>query len=253
LSKSLAAAMAVSVLLGWAGTARAYRPFDGTHADVAEEGNYEVEIGPAYLREGDGRFLIAPWIINNVGIARGHELVLEAKYFRTLSDPSPASRSRLLGTGLFWKALLRRGSEQEGTGPSVATELGPLLPQLGDKGGFGASFTALVTQRWRAFGVHLNLGNALDREQRYVFFLGTIFEGPKAWTVRPVAEVFLERTFQSPKFGDGLTRSALVGLMYPCRDDLTLDAGARIARNGSTDSYEVRAGLTWAIRMWGGP
>jgi hypothetical protein len=41
--------------------ARAYRPCDGTDADVAEYGHFELELGPThYYREGDRNFLIAP-------------------------------------------------------------------------------------------------------------------------------------------------------------------------------------------------
>jgi hypothetical protein len=41
--------------------ASAYRPFDGRDADVAEFGDFELELGPTqYYREGDRNFLAAP-------------------------------------------------------------------------------------------------------------------------------------------------------------------------------------------------
>ena len=44
-----------------ASRADAYRPFDGTDADVAELGSFELELGPAHFYDDNGQSsLIAP-------------------------------------------------------------------------------------------------------------------------------------------------------------------------------------------------
>jgi hypothetical protein len=50
---SVAALIAAALVVCWDGAARAYRPFDGTDATVAETGEVEIELGPVeYLRDG---------------------------------------------------------------------------------------------------------------------------------------------------------------------------------------------------------
>jgi hypothetical protein len=44
---SLLAVFASGLLLGWTSEARAYRPFDGTDAAVADPGEVEIELQPA--------------------------------------------------------------------------------------------------------------------------------------------------------------------------------------------------------------
>jgi hypothetical protein len=59
---------AAAMLTCWAGAARAYRPFDGTDAAVAETGEMEIELGPVeYLRDGADRTLLAPDLRINYG------------------------------------------------------------------------------------------------------------------------------------------------------------------------------------------
>src|SRR3954468_22477200 len=105
-------ASVVLAALLWSGTAQAYRPFDGTDADVAARGEYELELGPAgYVGEGGNKTAVAPWMIHNLGIADGHELVLEGRHFVRLGD-GDVPRSRVTDTGLFLKSVLRNGSLQ---------------------------------------------------------------------------------------------------------------------------------------------
>src|SRR5207253_11066430 len=60
----------------------AYRPFDGTDADVADVGQFELEMGPAhYLSSPEGRYLVAPATVLNLGVAPGFELVVDFKDF----------------------------------------------------------------------------------------------------------------------------------------------------------------------------
>src|ERR1700704_5853549 len=61
-----------------AGSARAYRPFDLTDADVAKRHNFEIELGPAEFVGVDSEHsLRAPSLAINYGLATGRELVLE--------------------------------------------------------------------------------------------------------------------------------------------------------------------------------
>ena len=60
---------AIPIVLIWTSSsvpALAYRPFDGTDAAVTDEGEMEIELGPAeYQREGSERTLIAPAVTLN--------------------------------------------------------------------------------------------------------------------------------------------------------------------------------------------
>jgi hypothetical protein len=73
--------------------------------------------------------------------------------------------------------------------------------------------------------VHVNLAGAVTRQQHGALFIGAIVEGPRGWTVRPVAELF-----HAPEFGQQRTSSALVGALWQIRDTLSIDAAVRRAR-----------------------
>jgi hypothetical protein len=75
-------------------------------------------------------------------------------------------------------------------------------------------------------------------------FLGGIIEGPSKWTVRPVAEFFYEK-----EFGQAETVSALIGLIWQVRDNLSFDVGLRHALTNGHFVNEVRAGLTFGFRL----
>jgi hypothetical protein len=68
--------------LSWAERASAYRPFDGTDANVAEPREVELEIGPVgYERQGSDHYLVAPALVFNYGVHPGFEAVVEAMPF----------------------------------------------------------------------------------------------------------------------------------------------------------------------------
>ena len=242
------AAISALALLCHAGPALAYRPFDGTDADVAKAGETEIEFGPVqWLRQGGKRFLQAPALIANVGLSREHELVVEGRHEIALDREPGEPRSALIDDGAFIKQVLRRGVLQDEPGVSVATEYGVLLPEVNGTHGTGFSLAGIVSQRWQAATVHLNAVLARTREHEPDLFLGTIAEGPFAWTLRPVAEVFTERTRGGPR-----TDSLLVGAIWRVREGLSFDAGVRSARVGDEAVHEVRLGLTWAFALKGG-
>jgi hypothetical protein len=223
-------------------TASAYRPFDGTDAAVADKDKMEIEIQPAgILKDASGKTLIAPAARFNYGLTETWEAVLEGKFENPLSPPGPAN---LTAAGAFLKGVLREGSLQKKSGPSVATEFGVLLPDSRGPSQFGASLAGIVSQRWDWGAIHLNGVAELTREHRADLFAGVIIEGPSKWTVRPVAEVFYEK-----EFGKAETVSGLVGLIWQVREDLSFDIGLRHALTDGHPVNEIRAGMTVAFSV----
>jgi hypothetical protein len=227
-------------LTAWSPVAWAYRPFDGTDAAVAAVGEMEIELQPAgCLRDAEGTSLIAPHTVINYGLSEGWEAVFEGTGQTPLS---PAGPTNLIGADAFLKHVLVPGSLQDKTGPSVATEFGVLLPDSTGNSGVGASLAGIVSQRWNWGTVHFNAETALTREHHGDVFAGVILEGPYAWSVRPVAEIFYEN-----EFGKRETISGLVGLIWQVRDNLSFDVGIRHALTGGHPVDEVRAGLTFGF------
>ncbi len=247
--RAISAMAAASLAIGWASPARAYRPFDGTDADVADVGNFELELGPAGLYDaGTGHYLVAPATVLNLGFARGWEAVVDFQNFVAL-DPTPSQpRLRLLETDALLKALVVPGSLQDaGPGPSAAVEFGPLLPEVNGDSGVGASCDVIVSQRWPGLVIHANNWIQLTRGTRHLdWFEGMIFEGSLENAFRPVGEVFVEHEWVA-----GVTTwSGLVGGIWRARSGLDLDVGLREARVGGQGITEVRFGLTWTLGMW---
>lgn len=220
----------------------AYRPFDSTDADVAPAGEFELELGPlGRLRQGERKFLVAPAVIANVGLAGDRELVIQGTREVPLNRNEGESRSVLDDNGAFIKQVLRRGVLQGESGMSVATEYGFLLPPIPGHG-TGFSVAGIASQRWEAGTIHLNAVAARTRDQEPDLFLGAIVEGPVRWTVRPVAEVFTEKAAGSARID-----SRLVGAIWRASEGLTFDVGLRYAQAGSLPVHELRVGLTWSF------
>jgi hypothetical protein len=229
-------------IIGWSGISFAYRPFDSTDAAVADVGQLEVELGPVqFRRTNEEQTVIAPAYVLNFGFVKNWELVLEGRREHSL-PPADDTRNRFVGDALFFKGVLREGALQDKSGPSVAVEFGPLLPGLNDEQGWGAAWLGIVSQRWSGGTIHFDLGIALTREHRSDLFVGTIFEGPYDWTVRPVAEVVYEREFNTIEL-----YSVLGGAIWKVSDDLSFDFGVREAWVNRQPVTEIRAGLTFAI------
>ena len=237
--------LAVLVLL-LALPARAYRPFDGTDAAVAERGDLEVELGPVgYLREGAERFLVTPAIIANLGLLRDTELVVESRHHLLLGASGEAPRSRLVDSAVSVKQVLREGELQDATGPSVAVELGLLLPAWHEPPGAGVSLAAIVSRKSRIAAVHLNAAAAVRNGQHVELFGSAIAEGPDDWAVRPVAEIFVQ-----PEIDVATTVSALVGAIWRTSNAVSFDAGLRLARAAGQAVLEGRLGLTFAVSVF---
>lgn len=241
-ARALAWRLPLALAVAWPLAATAYRPFDGTDAAVAAKGRFELEAGPlGYLAEGGDRALVAPSVVLNWGLADRLEVVLEGQHLVRLGSAIGA-RQRVEDAALSLKGVLREGSLQERSGPSVATEVAALLPTLRGEQGAGAEWALVVSQRWPDLTVHLNGAAAWTRAHEPAASADVILEGPDAWTVRPVAEARVERERSAPT-----TVSGLVGAIWRVRDALSLDAGLREARAGGVGTTEVRLGLTWGF------
>jgi hypothetical protein len=101
-------------------------------------------------------------------VARNWEVVLEGRHVRRISDDTGEPRSSLEDTGLFAKGVVREGSLQEKSGPSVAVEVGPLLPTIHGESGAGFSLAAICSQQFSKLTVHLN-GATLRTRAGYDF------------------------------------------------------------------------------------
>jgi hypothetical protein len=223
----------------------AYRPFEGTDADVAKPGTIEIEMQPAgVLLEGSQRSLVAPATVLNIGLVPGWEAVFEGRVLSPLAPSEDASGPSLVGASALLKGVLRPGSLQDKPGPSVATEFGVLLPGVNAEAGFGASIAGIVSQRWEWGTVHFNAATALTREHHADLFVSTIVEGPYSWTVRPVAEVFFEE-----EFGHARTISGLLGAIWRVRDDLSFDVGIRHAVTNRHPVNELKLGMTFGFQL----
>ena len=99
------------------------------------------------------------------------EAVLEGQVETPFSPSGPSS---LAATGAFLKHVLRDGSLQDKTGPSIATEFGVLLPEVHDDSRFGASVAGIISQRFDWGTIHLNGAAALLRDQSADLFVSAI-------------------------------------------------------------------------------
>jgi hypothetical protein len=230
--------------------AQAYRPFESTDADVVDRGEVEVELEPVGYLDDGSELLVVPDLVVNVGVHPRLELVVEGRGFVALDRDADERRYRLVDTALLAKGLLRRGSLQGEEGPSVALEVGALLPTLHDESGLGAEGIGIVSQRWSHLTAHLNGTVARTRGETWELGAGLILEGPERFRVRPVVEGTFFRAI-----GEKSEASGLVGLIWEARDDLAFDLAFRYARDDGTDVREVRAGLSWSFTglLGGGP
>jgi hypothetical protein len=235
----------VAVVVGLAcatPSAFAYRPFDGTDANVADPGEVELEIGYlGYVRDHDGRSLNVPALVANIGLEGKGELVIEGKALTRLGDAPGVRRIQLDDVAISFKQVHRNGVLQEERGPSVATECGLLLPSnSGERAGLACA--VIASQHWRAATTHINASISRNRESRWQQFAGGIVEGLSAGNVRPVAEFF-----SSHASGEGRTDSMLLGLIWQRSKAFAFDVGVRKARGADGSLTEVRAGLTWSF------
>jgi hypothetical protein len=223
--------------------AAALRPFEGTDAAVADYREVEVELQPAgVLTQGARKTVTAPEWVVNLGFAPDWEAVFQAQGRIPFGQPDQSFS--VGGAGMMLKHVLREGSLQDKSGPSIATEFGVLLPGIGTEPGVGATVSGIVSQRFEWMTIHLNAAATLTRDQHADGFLDAIIEGPSTWKVRPVAEIFYEN-----EIGTAQTVSGLVGAIWQVNDNLSFDFGFRHALVGGQTANEIRAGMTFGLPM----
>jgi len=243
------ASLVLLCLLTVASSAQAYRPFDGTDADVAGLGDFELELGPVHwFSQGSSHYLLAPATVLNLGFMPRWELVIDFQNSVGLDQPPGEAGDRLLDTDVLVKAILHEGSLQDkGSGPSVAAEFGPLVPEVSGEQGFGASLDVITSEHWESLTIHVNSWLELSRGNlRPDWFEGAIVEGNLDAPLRPVSEWYVAYDFGSQT----TTVSGLVGGIWKATDGLDLDVGLREASVGGDRSTEVRLGLTWTLGVW---
>jgi hypothetical protein len=246
LTAGLRATLAIGLLSLAAAPAHAYRPFDSTDASVPAPGEFELELGPlGLIDEGGRRTLVAPKVILNLGVLPDWEVVLEGRQLVSLGEGSEEPRYRLVDTGAFVKGVVRHGSLQGRTGPSVGVEVGALLPTVNGDPGVGMAGLLILSHRLPALTAHLNAVASYTRTQEWVFATGLILEGPSSWVVRPVAEGVVEQVAGGERLVSGL-----MGAIWRADEDLVLDVAGRAVRVADANIWEVRAGLTWFTQLW---
>jgi hypothetical protein len=232
--------------LAWTKQALAYRPFDGTDADVAAPREVELEVGPIGLeRQGGQRRLVTPALVVNYGLAPGLEAVLEGRNRWSLRAREGAE---LEDVAASLKSVLREGALQGGTGVSVAVETGLLLP--GSESRLGLHVASIFSWRWPALTLHLNFGNDLLSSVHYEAVSSLMIEGPERWRVRPVGELLVARDFGRQELIHGLAGSALVGVVASWSEAWSFDFALRHGSAERVSEDEVRAGFTWAFESW---
>jgi len=240
------AALAAFVLGLYARPVFAYRPFDGTDAAVADVNETEVELQPfGYQKTGSQSTAVAPFVVYNYGFADRWEMVLQTEM---LSPITGGGQPSVAATGAFLKYVIIPGSLQDksGSGISIATEFGPLLPGINAEPGVGFSWAGIVSQRWDWGTAHFNVEANLTRDHQAEAFVGVILEGPRDWKVRPVFETFYDKVWTETE-----SRSVLVGAIWQVEKDLSLDAAYRYATVNGHAVNEIRAGLTFAFKEEG--
>jgi hypothetical protein len=108
--------------------------------------------------------LVATETVLNFGFSKNWELVLQGRLETPVSSSEPPS---LTTTELLLKHVLREGSLQDRSGPSVATEFGLLLPGINRGPGTGAIWAGIVSQRWDWGTTHVNVATWVTRDQRF--------------------------------------------------------------------------------------
>jgi hypothetical protein len=236
-------ALLVVVVLGVAPSARAYRPFDETDADVAEPNVLELELGPTQFQWAAGRASFVPSFIINYGVVPDWEVVLDTAASGAIAGPRGTGETFQFQAGLAMKHVLRRGSLQDGTGLSVAIEPELLFPDTSPVSGVGVAAGVILSQRWTSLTAHLNLVPAWNRAHHFQGLVGVIVEGPNDWAVRPVGELYV----QVEPSVSSVTVSGLVGVIWRASKRVSPDFAIRVATEGGTSLFEVRLGITWDI------
>jgi hypothetical protein len=234
----MALALAGSTII-WSTAGWAYRPYDSTDADVAEDDELEIELGWRDLKlEPDEEQALGA--VFNFGIGHEREIVLEGEWQRYESQAT-GTQSAIADVGLFLKQVHRAGSLQGESGVSVASECGVLIPTKAEDSGPGGECTLIASHNSSMLSWHANAGIAYETDHRWASTLGLIVEGPESWRIRPGLELLREEVA-----GESAEVSVLVGAVWNASDGLAFDLAYRRAIEPSSEPSEWRIGMTWS-------
>ena len=232
---------AACVLMLPASHAWAYRPFESTDAAVEETNELEVQLGYFVLKRIEGKTIpFIPQVELDYGILGRFELEGEFEV-----EESPDEGIQLDDPEIEFKGLLREGVLQKKSGPSIALEMGLLLPSteeeerdLGFKG-FG-----ILSERLSFFTCHINLGGGLNREDRNPFALwGVIGEV----AVNPTFRFVGEFNGEHPE-GESYDNSGLLGFIWYSKElNSYFDVGVRKGISGEEADWELTTGVTFSF------
>jgi len=239
----MVAAVRWFAILVWLGAAPAfaYRPFDQTDADVAPVNEFELEFGPVGVTASKHFSGLTPSFVLNYGIAPRLELVFDGLSQIGFGSARVGNSSWDFDSALLLKAVLLKGALQGESGISIATEGGVLMPLLPSPGSLGSTLAVIISDRWSFGTLHVNVLGERSRAAQYSLMAGAIAEGPDEWTLRPVAEGYVEQ-----QLNGGTSFSILGGAIWRISESLSLDAALRTVPS-SAPLFELRLGLTWSV------
>ena len=237
-----------ALLLSVASPAHAYL-IDLNDATVVGRGRMALELQPIGYHQaliGDEvHELVVPSFQLYWGFGEGWDVLYVARGYALLDDAPPdQSRFTYAQQMIGFRTVLRHGAystEEEGedapAGPSLVLQTGLFLPSVGPgERGFGANLALLFTQMWDEATVHLNAWASLTPERTFELFLSCVIEGPHAWPVVPLVEVYFDLEDGEP------SASGLVGAVISVTDDFALQGGVRVG--GWEDHLELEVRLS---------
>ena len=233
--RRIGAALTCGLLLS-VPSAWAYRPYDSTDADVADDSEVEIEAGwrEATFESDDERAAAA---VFSFGMGHDREIVLEGEWQHSDSNTD----SSLGDVGLFLKQIHRRGSLQGEPGMSVASECGVLIPTRSADSGPGGQCALIASKSNSVLSLHLNASIAFETDHHCSNSLGLILEGPATWRVRPGLELLREDTA-----GERAELSMLIGAVWSSTEGLAFDLAYRHGLEPSGEPREWRVGMSWS-------
>lgn len=245
---------AALVALAWlalAPPAHAYL-IETNDARVADHGTFEIELAPIGYRQlvlGDEvHELIVPSMQIYLGIAPGWDVIYLTRGYAPLDGDPTQSAFALADQMIAFRTMLVRGRySDEGSydGPSLTLQTGVLLPGIAAETGFGATIALLFAQQWDAGTLHLNAWVDVTHDRALNVFLTSAMEGPDAWTVRPVVEVWIDLVLDGEPMLSGL-----IGAVWDVSDDFALQAGVRMGGWEGWLDVEARLSAYWVVPLW---
>jgi len=236
------------VLVLGAPPAHAFRPFEGTDAQVAPPRAFELELEPmGYERVGDEHQLVGPEWAMNYGFGAGGEFTFEGKRLWLLNAEPGERVATSEDMGIAVKKVLRPGTLQDKKGPSLATEVEFQIPTTEERGA-GISAAFIATHKAGTVTLHFNGEVAHNREHAFGRFASVIGEiEPKNWKVEPVMELSVDR-----EGNQATSHGILGGMLWEAAPSLTIDGAVRYASNSDRE-VELLWGFTWKKHVKGGP